>query len=301
MHSTDSNFSSSLATPVEQRVPIAFFLITKDEEANLPFSLAGIAEWAQEIFVLDSGSRDRTREVAESFGAQVHYHSWQGYAAQKNWGLDNLPITAPWVFILDADEAITPELRHELTKIAVAGKSPENGFYVNRYFIFLDKRIRHCGFYPSWNIRFFRRGTARYEQRDVHEHMMVDGTVGYLQHPMEHNDRRGLEDYIRKHNRYSTLEAREMFRQMSGHREDADSSKLGGAIGRRRWVKHHVWPRLPARWLLRFLYMYIFRLGFLDGLVGFRFCLFMAGYEHQISLKLRMMQLAAKRSPKTQV
>ncbi|MDB5296347.1 MAG: glycosyl transferase family 2 [Phycisphaerales bacterium] len=275
------------------RVPIAFFIITKDEERNLPFSLASVAGWAREVFVLDSGSTDRTREVAEAFGARFHHRPWDGYVRQKNWGIQHLPITAPWVFILDADESVTPELRVELTRLATEDAVPENGFYVNRYFIFLGRRIRHCGFFPSWNIRLFRHGKALYEQRDVHEHMLVDGPVGYLRQPMEHYDRRGLEDYIRKHNRYSTLEAREMFRYMTGHRDAADRRKHGGANGRRRWIKHHVWPRLPARWLVRFVYMYVLRAGFLDGAVGFKFCLFMAGYEHQISLKLHDLRRAA--------
>jgi hypothetical protein len=104
------------------------------------------------------------------------------------------------VFIIDADEVITPKLREELTRIASEDKCEENAFYVNRFFVFLGKRIRHCGYYPSWNIRFFRRGKARYEQRDVHEHMIPDGKVGFLKHDMEHYDRRGMFHYIAKHN-----------------------------------------------------------------------------------------------------
>jgi glycosyltransferase involved in cell wall biosynthesis len=271
------------------RAPIAFLLITKDEEKNLPHALASISDWAQEIFVLDSGSTDGTREVAERFGAQFHFHAWEGYVAQKNWGLSNLPITAPWVFILDADESITPPLRDELTRIASEDRCPENGFYVNRYFIFLGKRIRHCGYYPSWNIRFFRSGKALYEQRDVHEHMLVSGGVGYLKHDMEHYERRGLEHYIAKHNQYSTLEARAMHRQLQQASQAMAGSFWGDSQQRRRWLKSRVWPRLPARWMLRFLYMYIVKLGFLDGPVGFHFCLFLMGYEHQVGLKLREM------------
>ena len=143
--------------------------------------------------------------------------------------------------------------------------------------------------------RFFRRGKARYEDREVHEHMTVDGAVGYLKHDMEHNDRRGLADYIAKHNKYSTLEAREMFRveraQASG---GIKYSFWGGPIERRRWIKHKLWPKLPARWLFRFFFMYVMRLGVLDGATGFHFCLFMAGYEHQISLKLKELRRAAR-------
>ena len=272
----------------QQRAPVAIMIPTKDEEVNLPFALASVCDWAQEVFVLDSGSTDRTAEITERYGARFIFHPWEGYARQKNWGLDNLPITAPWVFILDADEVITPELREELIRVATEDRAAENGFYVNRFFVFLNKRIRHCGYYPSWNLRFFRRGKARYEERQVHEHMTVDGTVGYLRHEMEHNDRRGMEHYVAKHNHYSTLEARELLRIMTGAADGTMKfSFFGGPIERRRWIKHRLWPRLPARWLVRWLYMYVLKLGFLDGATGFHFCLFMAAYEHQISLKLK--------------
>src|SRR5687767_3834114 len=127
------------------RAPIAIVIPTKNEEVNLPFALASVKDWAGEIFVLDSGSTDLTRQVAEENGATFVHHAWEGYARQKNWGLDNLPVTAPWVFILDADETITPELARELQRIATADDCAENGFYINRYLIFLGQRIKHCG------------------------------------------------------------------------------------------------------------------------------------------------------------
>lgn len=277
-------------------MPIAVMIPTKDEEKNLPYALESV-KFADQVFVLDSGSTDSTRQIAESMGATFVHHDWEGYAAQKNWGLDNLPITQPWVFILDADEVITPELRDELIKVAREDKCEENGFYVNRFFIFLDKRIRHCGYYPSWNLRFFRRGKARYEVREVHEHMIVDGKVGYLKHDMEHNDRRGMEYYIAKHNHYSTLEARELFRiEQAQTQGTMRYSPFGGPLERRRWVKHVIWPKLPAKWFFRWLYMYVLKLGILDGITGFHFCLFLASYEHQITLKLAELRREARRS-----
>jgi len=270
---------------MSDKAPIAFLLTVKNEEINLPYALQSICGWAREVFVLDSGSTDRTRQIAESFGTQFSFHPWLGYAGQKNWALDNLPITCPWVFILDADEVITPPLRDELISIATADNCEENAFYVNRYFIFLNKRIRHCGYYPSWNVRFLRKGKARYEDRQVHEHMIVDGKVGYLKHDMEHNDRRGMEYYIAKHNQYSTLEAREYHKVLSGQVQTPAVS-FWVPSERRRWIKQNIWPKLPAKWLFRWLYMYLFKLGFLDGLVGFHFCLLLAAYEHQITLKL---------------
>jgi glycosyltransferase involved in cell wall biosynthesis len=274
---------------------IAILILTRDEETNLPFALASVKDWAGQVFVLDSGSTDRTQPIAEAAGATFVHHDWEGYARQKNWGLDHLPITQPWVFILDADEVITPELQAELQAVAARNDISENGFYINRFFIFLGQRIRHCGYYPSWNLRFFRHGKARYEERDVHEHMVVDGPIGYLKHDMEHNDRRGLEFYIAKHNHYSTLEARELFKIEKGISTGTIScSFFGGPIERRRWIKTRLWPRLPAKWALRWFFMYVFRLGFLDGLTGFHFCLFLAAYEHQITLKLKELRQAAQ-------
>jgi glycosyltransferase involved in cell wall biosynthesis len=283
--------SSGAAGP-RLRSNIEILIIAKDEEKNIAHALRSVSSWADRVFVVDSGSRDSTVKLSESLGATVVHQPWLGYAKQKNWALDNLPWQSDWIFILDADEIILPELRSELTAIAAkpAGQIPESGFYINRYFIFLGKRIRHCGYYPSWNMRFFKRGRARYEEREVHEHMVVDGNVGYLKGHMEHNDRRGLEVYMAKHNHYSTLEAREIVRQMVEGRETGFDAKLfGNALQRRRWIKHKVYPKLPAKWLVRFLYMYVLKLGVLDGLTGFRFCLFISAYELLIALKIQEM------------
>jgi glycosyltransferase involved in cell wall biosynthesis len=263
---------------------------------NLPHALASVMAWADAVHVVDSESTDDTREIAAASGANVVVRPWLGYAKQKNWALDNLPLKADWVFILDADEAILPELRDELLAIArrPVGEVEESGFHINRYFVFLGRRIRHCGYYPSWNLRCFKRGRARYEEREVHEHMLVDGPTGYLKGHMEHNDRRGLEAYMAKHNVYSTLEAREIVRSERGEGGgDLRPSLSGGPLERRRWFKVVVYPKLPLKWLFRFVYMYVLKLGFLDGVAGFRFCLFISAYEMLIGLKIveRRMEL----------
>lgn len=272
-----------------QRSNIEVLILTKDEEQNLPYALDSVMAWTDAVHVVDSESTDRTPAIVRERGAHLYIQPWLGYAQQKNWALDNLPWQADWIFILDADEAIDDELREALLAVSQqpVDTVKESGYYINRYFIFLGKRIRHCGYYPSWNLRFFKRGQARYELRDVHEHMIVDGPVGYLKGHMEHYDRRGLEVYMAKHNRYSTLEARETAQQMQGHDKGLlDAKFFGDPLQRRRWIKHYLYPKLPAKWLFRFLFMYVVRLGFLDGLTGFRFCLFMAAYEMLIGLKI---------------
>lgn len=268
---------------------IDVMIITHNEALNLPHCLAALQGWTNKVFVIDSGSTDGTQDIASSFGACVMHHEWEGYARQKNWALDNLPFESPWILIVDADEVITDELRDQLVQVASkpVDEVKESGYQINRYFIFLGKRIRHCGYYPSWNLRFFKRGKARYEQRQVHEHMIVDGPVESLQGHMEHNDRRGLEVYMAKHNRYSTLEAAEIVAlDHSTTQSKIDAKLLGDPLQRRRWIKHHIYPKLPAKWLFRFLFMYVLRLGFLDGLTGLRFCLFISAYELLVQLKI---------------
>lgn len=279
------------------RANIEVMILSYNEEANLPHALRSVMEWADAVYVVDSGSKDATREIAERMGATVVERPWLGYAKQKNWALENLPLKSDWVFILDADESITPELRDELLAIASkpAEEVPEAGFYVNRLTYFMGRPIRHCGYFPSYNLRFFKRGRARYEERDVHEHMVVDGPTGRLRHIMRHEDRRGLEHFFAKHNRYSTLEARELFLART-QRNVAAATRLERGIAVRRWLKHNVLPRLPFSGLSRFIYMYFIRLGFLDGVAGFRFCLVLATYDMLISLKLAELRAAAAES-----
>jgi glycosyltransferase involved in cell wall biosynthesis len=272
------------------RSNIEVVMIVRDEELNLTHTLPTITSWADRVWVVDSGSKDRTLEVARAAGCEVVHRDWLGYAGQKNWAIDNLQIQAPWILILDADEAVTPQLREAICEIAArpVDAVPEAAFHINRYFVFLGGIIRHCGYYPSWNVRLFKHGQARYEEREVHEHMVAYGPVGFVHGgDLEHNDRRPLEHYIAKHNRYSTLEARAIFMEHCAVAPNTLPARFfGGPLERRRWIKRHVYPRLPAKFVFRFLWMYLLKLGFLDGVTGWRFCLFISAYELQIEQKL---------------
>jgi glycosyltransferase involved in cell wall biosynthesis len=274
---------------------IDVMIIAYNESLNLPRCLAALQGWTNNVFVVDSGSTDGTQEIARSHGATVVHHAWSGYARQKNWGLNNLPLQAPWTLILDADEVITPEVREKLVEIAAKPVDTvrENGFFINRMTYFLGRPIRHCGYYPSWNLRFFKRGKARYEDRVVHEHMIIDDPVGYIQTPMLHDDRRGLEHYVAKHNRYSTLEAKALYSEMQGE-QMTPAAKLPRETNTRRWLKRNVLPHVPMPWLWRFLYMYVFRLGALDGQAGLEFCKFISMYDYLVVLKLRSLRRMAR-------
>ena len=259
---------------------------TFNEEANLPTTLASVVGWVDRIFIVDSGSTDRTKEIAEQAGATFIFHAWAGYAGQKNWALDHLPFESDWILIIDADESVTPQLKEEILR--VTSRSPneirESAFALNRMFIFMGSQIRHCGYFPSWNVRLFKRGKARYEERLVHEHMIADGPTGAMKHLLIHEDRRGLEHFLAKHNRYSSLEARECLESPEKWR--GFRHFFSDRIARRRFVKTRVTPHLPFPWAWRFLYMYVFKLGFLDRRGGWYLCTLIASYEMSIQVKL---------------
>jgi acetyltransferase-like isoleucine patch superfamily enzyme len=258
---------------------------THNEELNLPHTLQSVQGWVNRIFVVDSGSTDRTCEIAQQFGACVVHKAWEGYAKQKNWALDHLPFESPWILILDADESVSPGLKEEIVSIISrpVQNVSQSGFYLNRVTIFMGREIRHCAYFPAWNLRLFKRGCARYEERDVHEHMVVQGPTANLRNLLLHEDRRGLEHFIAKHNRYSTLEAIEIYR----HRERWPGvwRFLNDRTARRRYVKYCIAPKLALPWFFRFVYMYFIRGGILDRRAGLNLCLLISTYELFIRAK----------------
>jgi glycosyltransferase involved in cell wall biosynthesis len=262
-------------------------IATHNEELNVSHALDSLAGWTNKIFVVDSGSTDGTLEICKAAGATVVHHEWEGYAGQKNWALANLPWESDWILIVDADESVTPQLRKEIEQITdkpveLVGQS---GFYLNRIFVFMGRQIRHCGYYPSWNLRLFKRGRAKYEMRRVHEHMLVDGPTAYLKGVLIHDDRRGLEHFVAKHNRYSTLEAQELYAKLSPW--PGLKALLNDRMARRRFLKTRVLPELPVPWFWKFLYMYIFLEGFMDRAAGWNLCLFISTYEYFIHVKYK--------------
>lgn len=262
---------------------IDIMIPTLNEAAHIAETVKNARETGN-VYVLDSFSKDGTQEIARRAGAVVVENTFIDYAKQKNWGLTNLPMSGRWVFILDADERITPSLREELFRIAAAD-GPTDGFYVNRVVLYMGHAVRHGGLYPSWNLRFFRRGKCRYEDRAVHEHMVCDGPVAYLKNEMLHIRIESLNEWIRKHVRYADLESTEWIKLNRDGRSGAAPERLFKGVHRMRWyLRREIWPRTPARPLLRFLYMYIARLGLLDGRSGLRLAALNACYEYMIGL-----------------
>jgi glycosyltransferase involved in cell wall biosynthesis len=287
-------------TSPDSKIPVSVLIPAKNEEANLPACLESVAR-ADEVFVVDSKSSDRSVEIAESLGATVVQFDFNGrWPKKKNWSLENLPFRNEWVLIVDCDERITPELWDE---IAVAIQDLQhNGYYLNRRVFFLGKWIRFGGKYPDWNLRLFKHQKGRYENlnteevpntgdNEVHEHVILKGSVGYLKNDMLHIDFRDIYHWLDRHNRYSNWEARVYFNLLNSKDDSGTigANFFGDAVQRKRFLKT-VWVRLPFKPMLRFILFYIIRLGFLDGKAGYIYGRLLSQYEYQIGVKLYELQ-----------
>lgn len=240
-------------TDYHSPVTLSVVIITFNEEGNLPRTLESV-KWADEIIVVDSGSTDRTVEIARSFGAKVFIEPWKGFAAQKNSALEKA--TGDWILSLDADEEVSTELKTDVEQV-ICDQSPRDGYWIPRLNLFLGRSIRHGGYYPDPKMRLFRRDVARFEERLVHEDAKLTGTTGTLTSPLIHHAYPTLSSYIEHMDRYSSLGA-----QMAVEK------------GRRGFS----FVDIVLRPIFTFLYNYFIRLGFLDGREGLLLHLYHSGY-----------------------
>ena len=279
-----------------EKIPVSVLIPAKNEESNLPACLESVAR-ADEVFVVDSQSSDRSIEISTNYGANVVQFHFNGrWPKKKNWSLDNLPFRNEWVLIVDCDERITPELWDEIATVIQAPNY--NGYYLNRRVFFLGQWIRYGGKYPDWNLRLFKHKSGRYENlntedipntgdNEVHEHVILDGKVGYLKNDMLHIDFRDIYHWLERHNRYSNWEARVYYNILTGNDESGTigAHLFGDAVQRKRFLKK-IWVKLPFKPLLRFILFYVIRFGFLDGKAGYIYGRLLSQYEYQIGVKL---------------
>ena len=232
---------------------LSVITITLNEEQNIEACLESV-RWADEIIVLDSGSTDRTVHIARRFTKKVFSVKWRGYGGTRNIGLDRAK--GDWIFWLDADERVTPELAQEIREIILRNDPGIAGYGVARRAYFLGRWIRHCGWYPSRVTRVFRRSTARFTENRVHEALRLEGAVAYTRHDLIHFTDPDLHHYFEKFNRYTSLAAQDL-------REQGRKFSL---------------LSLLVRPPFTFIKMYLIRLGFLDGVEGFILCLLSSVY-----------------------
>src|SRR5882672_6195916 len=228
-------------------LPVTAIVAARNEARNLPRCLDSLRDMG-EVYVIDSQSTDATAEIAKAHGAQVvQFHYQGGWPKKRQWAMESLPLAYDWIFLVDADEALTQELAQEMLD---ATRNPSvNGYYIALCMYFLGRELRHSG--ASFEkLSLFRRGKGRYECRlreqdasmadmEVHEHIVVDGNTARLQHPLLHHNVESLSHYIRKHDEYSNWDARVWLEGEAGSQE-LRPSLFGSQAQRRRWLRKKV-------------------------------------------------------------
>lgn len=275
---------------------ISILILTLNEEQNLPACLASVT-WSDDIVVFDSYSTDRTVEIAKSVGVRVVQRKFDSWASHQNWALKNIEFRYDWVYYSDADEIVTDELRMELMEVARHRYDKFVAYSVRYHNYFMGRRIRHASMYPVWVTRFFRPERVHWV-RSVNPVAIVDGETGRLDAHFKHfSFTKGLQEWIYKHNNYSTQEAIESLASLGAGIVDWRGMLAAGDAARRRHAFKELSYHLPYRPLLRFLYMYIGRGGFLDGWPGITYCRLLAMYEYMIVLKIKEIERREKGLP----
>jgi glycosyltransferase involved in cell wall biosynthesis len=278
-----------------EKLAVSVIVAARNEEKNLLRCLESLRN-VGEVYVIDSESSDATPEIARSFGAQLvqfHYHG--GWPKKRQWAIQNLSFKNDWIFLVDADEALTPELEEEIRR---AVSDPNiNGYYISLRMYFLGRLLGHGGA-GFWKLSLFRRGKGGFECRlkdqdssmadmEVHEHIVVDGATARLKHPLAHRNVESLSRYIRKHDEYSNWEAKVWVEGESNGQ--LAPSFFGTQAQRRRWLKSK-FLGLPGAPLWFFLFKYGFNLGFLDGVPGLIYCGFQAVQVFHVKSKIYELQ-----------
>jgi glycosyltransferase involved in cell wall biosynthesis len=277
-------------------VSISVLILTLNEEANLRACLESV-KWSDDIVVLDSGSTDRTINIAEQYGARVIIRPFDNELNQRIFSLRDISFKHPWVYNPDADEITTCELRDEMLHVVTDKQRLEMAYRVRFKTIYMGRWLKHSSLYPTWVMRLFRHGKISFK-RTTNLQYICNGPEGRLQgHFMHLSFNKGFDAWFYKHNIYSHFEAQEAFEFLrAGTTDWSGVFKHGDPVRRRRALKELSF-RLPFRPLLRFCYMFVLKKGFLDGYCGFAYCMLLSIYEYMIVLKMKELCLRKEGLP----
>ena len=272
---------------------ISVLILTKNEAQDLPGCLKSVS-WSDDIHVFDSCSTDGTQQIAKDFGATVTERPFDDWSTHQNWGLAHLAFRHQWVLYVDADERPDSRLVASL-QAAVCNPGENVAFEVQRRDFFLGRWLRHVQA-TAWYVRLFRPSAIRYE-RLVNPVTIVSGQTARLEGFLDHHPfSKGVDFWFDRHNRYSSLEARQVLdEEACGVRPGVLPVLRARGAQRRREIKRLAY-RLPGRPLIKFLWLYIWRRGFLDGRAGYLYARMVAVYENMISIKVKAARLASRRS-----
>jgi glycosyltransferase involved in cell wall biosynthesis len=276
---------------------ISILILTRNEEIDLRGCLDSVA-WSDDVVVYDSFSSDCTGSIARSAGARVIQRPGQNAsvafggdeALHRTWGIREIKYKNAWLFVIDADERLTPAAAIELQAIASDPSLPCVAYRIRRRDFFQGRQLKHVQTSP-WYIRFFRPECVHYE-RLVNPVTVVDGAVGDLQHPLDHYPfSKGLSHWIARHNSYSSFEAQQILQNRASQKPfSLRAAFLERDFNRRRFHQKELFYRLPARPLIKFVLLYVLKRGFLDGRPGFTYALLQSIYEFMIVLKVQELE-----------
>lgn len=272
----------------DRRPPVSVVILTFNEQVNIKDCIRSCA-WCDDIHVLDSGSTDRTVELAREAGAQVHFNKFKSFGDQRNWAIDNIACRHPWHFHLDADERFTPALIDEMFRElgADGNRSGKAAYLCPSKMMLLGHWLKYSGGYPSYQVRLFRFGKCRFKDFGHGQREDPDGDVGTLQEPYTHyNFSKGVLEWFYKHNDYSNREAAEAVVIRSAGKPTLRQlfRSTDSTAKRRAWKNLSYFMRGRAVW--RFLYNFFGRGGILDGMAGLHYCAMISVYEYWTELKI---------------
>lgn len=275
---------------------VSVIILTHNEEKHIIRCLRSLLSFTDKIFIVDSFSTDRTVEIARSLGAVVVQNAWVNYATQFNFGIEHTPFKTTWLMRMDADEYVMPELADEINRRLVELPTEVGGVYVKRRVFFLNRWMRHGGFYPIWLLRLWRRGDGFCEQVWHDEHIkLTKGEPIQFEHDIVDHNLNNLTWWTQKHNHYTILEMINLlnYRYQFDQAEKVRPRLFGTQDQRIRYLKEK-YASLPlfTRPILYFIYRYFIRLGFLDGRPGFIWCFLQAlWYRFLVDAKLMEISL----------
>lgn len=278
------------------KLSLAVVILTYNEEKHIARAIQSVQSFASQIFVIDSGSKDKTVEIAQENGAEVIQHPFINYAKQFQWALDNAPITADWTMRLDADEIIEEDLQKEIQEKLHDLPTNVVGINLKRKHIFMNRWVKHGGRYPLVLLRIWRTGHGRIEDRWMDEHMVISGgeTVTFKGGFADHN-LNDLTFFTDKHNKYATREAIDVINQklnLFARDESLNTESASFQASIKRIAKEKIYNKIPftIAALAYFIYRYIFQLGFLDGRSGLIYH-FLQGYWYRFLVGAKIMEL----------
>lgn len=269
---------------------ISVVILTKNEEADLPSCLDSIS-WSDDVHVLDSGSTDKTAEIARNRRVNLSTNPFQSFGQQRNFALDHLAIRYDWILFLDADEIVTDAFKNMLLKAINNAADDVAGFYCCWKMILEGKWLKHCDNFPKWQFRVMRKGRAKFTDfGHGQKEESVIGSIDYIQEPYLHfGFSKGWAHWIERHNRYSTQEAIARLH----HRPPLRNAFTRHSSVRNPALKFWL-SRVPGWPIMRFLQAYVLSFGFLEGPQGFTYCVNMAYYEFLIQIKMRELRYEKK-------